>query len=69
MDIKEFKELQKRKIKSYVLNMLDKGIVGIAKRRGFVIRRKTMAETIKEASKCHDKIARVLMVKNTAFNQ
>jgi hypothetical protein len=69
MGIREFREWLKREIKSYALNLLDKGIIRIAKRRGFVIRRKTMAETIKEASKCHDKIARVLMVKNTAFNQ
>jgi hypothetical protein len=69
MGNREFREWLKKEIKSYALNLLDKGIIRIAERRGFVIRRKTMAETIKEASKCHDKIARVHMAKNTAFNQ
>jgi hypothetical protein len=69
MGIREYREWIKREITSYALNLLDKGIVRIAKRRGFDIRRKTMAETIKEAFKCHDKIARVIMVKDAAFNQ
>lgn len=69
MGIREFREWLKGKIKSYALNLLDKGIVRIAKRRGFVIRRKTLVETVKEASECHDKILRVLMAENTVLNR
>ncbi len=64
MDIREFREWLKREIKSYALNLLDNGIVRIAKRRGFVIRRKTLVEKVKETSECHDKILRVLMAEN-----
>lgn len=69
MGAREFGERLEREIKSYALNLLDKGIIRIAKRRGFVIRRKTLVETVKEASEYHDKIVRVLMEENILLHR